>query len=249
MSFITRNQKTARRTPLLNNLLKKVFEKKSEFNEKVLLVKDEKTEVLSKLDMLSQNLVDIQYLLEPADRKTVPTIPMLDIDEHVVDPFEIDPKLVEHMKERLQEEADDMVADKSGRTGSRRSSRAGSVSSRKSRQRLSRQISASSRQSSVGGTTPSRVVDKKSKHTEGGLFARLGPGQGTVAEDDTDETMEARVVEKSVKEANIDGQKSMKAQHEQDIKISEMQTLMTDFDDNIFKSFKSSTRTRLLRQI
>ena len=76
MSFITRNQKTARRTPLLNNLLKKVFEKKSEFNEKVLLVKDEKTEVLSKLDMLSQNLVDIQYLLEPADRKTVPTIPM-----------------------------------------------------------------------------------------------------------------------------------------------------------------------------
>ena len=235
MSFITRNQKTARRTPLLNNLLKKVFEKKSEFNEKVLLVKDEKTEVLSKLDMLSQNLVDIQYLLEPADRKTVPTIPMLDIDEHVVDPFEIDPKLVEHMKERLQEEADDMVADKSGRTGSRRSSRAGSVSSRKSRQRLSRQISASSSQSSVGGTTPSRVVDRKSKHTEGGLFARLGPGQGTVAEDDTDETMEARVVEKSVKEANIDGQKSMKAQHEQDIKISEMQTLMTDFDDNIFK--------------
>lgn len=219
----------------LNNLLKKIFEKKSEFNEKVLLVKDEKTEVLAKLDKLSQNLVDIQYLLEPADRKTVPTIPMLDIDEHVVDPFEIDPKLVENMKEKLYQEADDMVADKSGRSGSRRSSRAGSVSSRKSRQRMSRQMSASSRQSSVGGTTPSRVVDKKSKHTEGGLFARLGPGQGTVAEDESDEAVEARVIEKSVKEANIDGQKSMKAQHEQDIKISEMQTLMTDFDDKIFK--------------
>ncbi len=60
----------------LNNLLKKIFEKKSEFNKKVLLVKDEKTNVLAKLDKLSQNLVDIQYLLEPADRKTVPTIPM-----------------------------------------------------------------------------------------------------------------------------------------------------------------------------
>ena len=125
----------------LNNLLKKIFEKKSEFNEKVLLIKDEKTEVLGKLDKLSQNLVDIQYLLEPADRKTVPTIPNLDTDEHVVDPFEIDPKLVESIKEKLYQvrteqystvqssvqnrfqEADDMVADKkSGMTGSRRSS-------------------------------------------------------------------------------------------------------------------------------
>ena len=44
-----------------------------------------------------------------------------------------------------------------------------------------------------------------------------------------------RVVEKSVKEVNIDGQRSMKAQHEQDIKISEMQSLMTDFDDKIFR--------------
>ena len=61
----------------------KVCSNFSEFNEKVLLVKDEKTEVLAKLDKLSQNLVDIQYLLEPADRKTVPTIPMLDIDIEV----------------------------------------------------------------------------------------------------------------------------------------------------------------------
>ena len=41
-------------------------------------------------------------------------------------------------------------------------------------------------------TVSPRAVDKKSKHTEGGLFARLGPGQGTVAEDDTDEATEAR---------------------------------------------------------
>ena len=108
----------------LNNLLKKIYEKKSEFNEKVLLIKNEKTEVLDKLDKLSQNLMDIQYLLEPGDRKTVPTIPMLDIDEHVVDPFEIDPKLVENIKEKLQQEADDMFQGdkKSGMTGSRRSS-------------------------------------------------------------------------------------------------------------------------------
>ena len=218
----------------LNNLLKKVHEKKCEFNEKVLLIKNEKTIVLEKLDKLAQNLVDIQYLLEPADRKTVPTIPMLDIDEHVIDPFEIDLKLVENIKERLVQEAEDMISadKKSGMTGSRRSSKA-SISSRKSK-KLSRQISASSRQSSVGGTTPSRTADKKSKHAEG-LFARLGPGQGTVAEDETDESTQHRAVEKSVKEANIDGMKSIQAQHEQDIKISEMETLMSEFDEKIFK--------------
>ena len=31
----------------------------------------------------------------------MPTIPNLDTDEHVVDPFEIDPKLVESIKEKL----------------------------------------------------------------------------------------------------------------------------------------------------
>ena len=221
----------------LNNLLKKIHEKKSEFNEKVLLIKNEKTEVLDKLDKLSQNLMDIQYLLEPGDRKTVPTIPMLDIDEHVVDPFEIDPKLVENIKEKLQQEADDMFQGdkKSGMTGSRRSS--ASISSRRSK-RVSRQMSASSRQSSAHDvrTAPSasRTVEKKSKHAEG-LFARLGPGQGTVAEDESDEAAQLRVVEKSVKEANIDGQRSIQAQHEQDIKISEMQTLMTEFDNKIFR--------------
>ena len=102
------------------------------------------------MEKLTQNLVDIQYLLEPSDRKPVPTIPMLDVDEHIVDPFEIDPKLVDNIKERLFQEAEDMIAadKKSGMTGSRRSSKA-SISSRKSK-KLSRQISASSRQSSIG---------------------------------------------------------------------------------------------------
>ena len=226
--------KPSEKAETLRNLLMNIHKKKSDFNERVLLMKSEKTEVLEKLEKLAQNLVDIQYLLEPSERKTVPTIPMLDIDEHVVDPFEIDPKLVESIKERLFQEADDMISadKKSGLTGSRRSSKA-SISSRRSK-KLSRQISASSRQSSVSGNMPSRSADKKSKHAEG-LFARLGPGQGTVAEDDSDEAAPQRVVEKSVKEATIDGMKSIQAQHEQDIKISEMQTLMKEFDDKIFK--------------
>ena len=134
----------------LSNLLKSIYQKKCGFNEQVLLVKSEKSIVLEKLEKLTQNLVDIQYLLEPSDRKPVPTIPMLDVDEHIVDPFEIDPKLVDNIKERLFQEAEDMIAadKKSGMTGSRRSSKA-SISSRKSK-KLSRQISASSRQSSIG---------------------------------------------------------------------------------------------------
>lgn len=218
----------------LHKLLRTIHEKKSEFNEKVLLIKTEKSQVLQNLEKLTQELIDVQYSLEPSERKAVPTIPMLDSDEHFVDPFEIDPKLVETIKEKLFQEADDMISadKKSGMTGSRRSSRA-SISSRKSK-KLSRQISASSRQSSVTGTAPSRTVtDKKPKHA-GGLFERLGPGQGTVAEDETDEA-EKITVEKSVKEANIDGMKSIQAQHEQDIKIAEMQTIMKIFDDKIFQ--------------
>ena len=228
--------KPAEKARTLTNLLKTIHEKKSEFNEKVLLIKSEKKRVLESLEKLTQELVDVQYLLESSERKAVPTIPMLDPDEHFVDPFEIDPKLVETIKEKLFQEADDMISadKKSGMTGSRRSSKA-SISSRKSK-KLSRQISASSRQSSVTGVAgaPSRTTaDKKPKHA-GGLFERLGPGQGTVAEDETDET-EKFTVEKSVKEANIDGMKSIQAQHQQDIKIAEMQMMMKIFDDKIFK--------------
>ena len=226
--------KPSEKAKTLNNLLNIIYEKKSQFNEKVLLIKTEKSQVLKTLDKLTQELIDVQYSLEPSERKSVPTIPMLDPDEHFVDPFEIDPKLVETIKEKLFQEADDMISadKKSGMTGSRRSSKA-SISSRKSK-KLSRQISASSRQSSVTGATPSRTVtDKKPKHA-GGLFERLGPGQGTVAEDETDEA-ERITVEKSVKEANIDGMKSIQAQHEQDIKIAEMQTMMKIFDDKIFQ--------------
>ena len=86
---------------------------------------------------------------------------------------------------------------------------------------------------SIGGSTPSKPSDKKSKHAEG-LFARLGPGQGTVAEDESDEAAQHVVEKKSVKEAIIDGIKSIQAQHEQEIKISEMQLLMTKFDNRVF---------------
>ena len=195
--------KPAEKAATLTNLLKTIHEKKSEFNEKVLLIKAEKKRVLESLEKLTQELVDVQYLLESSERKAVPTIPMLDPDEHFVDPFEIDPKLVETIKEKLFQEADDMISadKKSGMTGSRRSSKA-SISSRKSK-KLSRQISASSRQSSVTGVTggpgvaSKTTADKKPKHA-GGLFERLGPGQGTVAEDETDD-MEKITVEKSVK--------------------------------------------------
>ena len=93
----------------LNNLLESIHKRKCTFNEKVFVIKQEKTEVTAKLEDLTKKLVDIQYLLEPGKRKTVPTIPMLDIDEHIIDPFEIDPKLVETIKARLFQEAEDMM--------------------------------------------------------------------------------------------------------------------------------------------
>ena len=117
--------KPSEKAKTLNNLLNIIYEKKSQFNEKVLLIKTEKSQVLKTLDKLTQELIDVQYSLEPSERKSVPTIPMLDPDEHFVDPFEIDPKLVETIKEKLFQEADDMISadKKSGMTGSRRSSR------------------------------------------------------------------------------------------------------------------------------
>ena len=230
----------------LNNLLKDIHQMKCAFNEKVFVMKREKAEVTCKLEDLTKKLVDIQYLLEPGKRKTVPTIPMLDIDEHIVDPFEIDPKLVETIKARLFQEAEDMMlAEKrsGAASGSRRSSKA-SISSRKSR-KMSRQMSASSRQSSDHGTTPSRKAEKKPKHSEG-LFASLGPGQGTVAEDEFDESSRISV-QKSINEANMDGMKNIQAQHEQDIKIAEMEELMKTFYDKIFELVceKDEIETRL----
>ena len=91
---------------------------------------------------------------------------------------------METIKARLFQEAEDMMlAEKrsGAASGSRRSSKA-SISSKKSR-KMSRQMSASSRQSSVTGITPLKKADKKPKQSEG-LFASLGPGQGTVAEDE-----------------------------------------------------------------
>ena len=76
---------------------------------------------------------------------------------------------------------------------------------------MSRQMSASSRQSSVTGITPLKKADKKPKQSEG-LFASLGPGQGTVAEDEFDESNRISV-EKSINEANMDGMKNIQAQH------------------------------------
>ena len=74
---------------------------KCEFNEKVFVIKEEKVEVTARLEKLTKKLVDIQYLLEPSKRRNVPTIPLLDTDELIVDPFAIDPKLVEEIKAKL----------------------------------------------------------------------------------------------------------------------------------------------------
>ena len=237
--------KPSEKAKVINDVLNEIHQQKCELNEKVIIIKKEKKNVLEKLEDLTKKLVDIQYLLEPGKRKTVPTIPALDIDEHIVDPFEIDPKLVETIKAKLFQEAEDMLAEKRSGTGSRRSSLA-SRSSRRSK-RMSRQLSASSRQSSVTGIqVSSKKSEKKPKHTEG-LFASLGPGQpGTVAEDELEETT-GIVVEKSVYEANIDGMKSMEAEHNQDIKIAEMEDMMEDFDNKIFDLVceKDKIETRL----
>ena len=85
----------------LNDLLAKIHQMKCEFNEKVFVIKEEKVEVTARLEKLTKKLVDIQYLLEPSKRRNVPTIPILDTDELIVDPFAIDPKLVEEIKAKL----------------------------------------------------------------------------------------------------------------------------------------------------
>jgi hypothetical protein len=164
----------------------------------------------------------------------VPTIPALDTDEHIIDPFEIDPKLVEGLKAKLFQETEEMLhAEKrsGGASGSRRSSKA-SLASRKSRK--TRQMSASSRQSSVTGPAPAATTPsgRKPKHTEG-LFAELGPGQGTVEEDEMDEGAK-ETVEQSVQESNMGGMQNIQAQYEQDIRIAEMQAEMVEFDNKIF---------------
>ena len=85
----------------LNALLGKIHQMKCEFNEKVFVIKEEKVEVTARLEKLTKKLVDIQYLLEPSKRRNVPTIPALDTDELIIDPFAIDPKLVEEIKAKL----------------------------------------------------------------------------------------------------------------------------------------------------
>ena len=85
----------------LNALLGKIHQMKCDFNEKVFVIKEEKVEVTTRLEKLTKKLVDIQYLLEPSKRRNVPTIPALDTDELIIDPFAIDPKLVEEIKAKL----------------------------------------------------------------------------------------------------------------------------------------------------
>ena len=67
----------------------KIKRKKEEFNGQVLSMKKRKGALLSELESIQMELIDIQYRLDPAKRKPVPTIPFIYPEEVQKDPFEV----------------------------------------------------------------------------------------------------------------------------------------------------------------
>ena len=48
-----------------------------------------KQKLLSTLEEMSLELIQVQYRLEAEKRKPIPTIPVLYVDEYLKDPFEV----------------------------------------------------------------------------------------------------------------------------------------------------------------
>ena len=57
-------------------------------------MKKRKGSLLSELEAIQLDLIDIQYRLDPGKRKPVPTIPMIYPEEIQKDPFQVIPAFI-----------------------------------------------------------------------------------------------------------------------------------------------------------
>ena len=204
----------------INDIVKEIYNRKKNFNERVLRLRSEKSKVINRLEDIYKETIIIQDNLDPTDRIAIPPIPILDSEEHEVDLFSIEVKDVEKMKMKLVQDEEEMEQGKRS-IGSRRSSKA-SLIGRKF-----------SKQSSVTGSSNLQVSSKDDKKLRDKRFTVLGPGE-TLEEDEGDQAEEEELFEKSEFEINLEGVNMILAKHMQRKKVSEMLNIMKIFDEEIF---------------
>jgi hypothetical protein len=210
----------------MNETLKSIYKAKKQFNQRVLELRKEKLGVLQDLENICKELVDVQEYLDPDDRLCIPVIPSLDPEEYVVDPFEIDPKDVEKLKDQINhEEEEGLLMDKKS-LGSRRSSRASLVGKKYSR---------SNSQSSITGhhAAPAGKQDKKPRRIEG-VSSNLSLRRPIMLEEDEMEESEKLNINKTQFEVDLEGINNTLYQHKQQMMVEEMNRLMHDFDQKVF---------------
>ena len=210
----------------LNVIVKMIFSKKKDFNEKVVSLQKEKLSVIAELKHLYKEIIKIQEDLKPCDRDNIPNIPTLDSEEHNTDIFTIEQTEVENLKIKLASEEEEMELGKKN-IGSRRGSKASSIGLK----RAPRQLSSASRQSSVAGQLGLSKPEKKN------MFSHTGYGHTTLEEDESDQCLQDfTITEKSQFEIMIESREIILAKHKQKQKINEMNKKMSDFDDKIFEA-------------
>jgi WD40 repeat protein len=209
----------------INETLRSIYQAKKQFNEKVLQLRKEKLDVLESLENICKALADVQEYLDPDDRLPIPVIPSLDLEEHIVDPFEIDFKDVERMKEQIMHEEEEGIQLDKKSLGSRRSSRASLVGKKLS---LSGRKSFSGIQE--GGMSKS---EKKSKHIEE-FSSSLALHRPMMLEEDETEEREEFKINKTHSEIDLEGINNTIYQHKQLMMIEEINSLMNNFDQKVF---------------
>lgn len=209
----------------MNETIVSIYKAKKQFNLRVLELRQDKLNVLQSLENLCKELANVQEYLDPDERMSIPVIPTLDSEEYIVDPFEIDPKDVDKMKEQIaREEEEGVLIDKKS-LGSRRSSRASLIG---------KKITRSGSQSSLGGLHGSSITgrpEKKTRKLEGISSSLLR--RPTMLEEDEVEVQELRIC-KTQLEMDLEGSNNTLYQHKQHMMIEEMNRLMNDFDKKLF---------------
>ena len=209
----------------LNETIKNIYKAKKHFNQRVLQLRQEKLNLQLALESICKDLADVQEYLDPEERLSIPVIPTLDPEEFIVDPFEIDLKDVEKMKDQItREEEEGLLMDKKS-LGSRRSSRASLIG---------RKYSHSGSQSSQSGIQPSAPSKQEKKHKKmEGLSTSLALHRPTMLEEDEIEEMELKI-NKTQFEMDLEGINNTLYQHKQQMMIEEMNRLMYEFDQRLF---------------
>lgn len=209
----------------INFILRTIYQEKKTFNMKVLALRNRKKEVIEELENIYKEIIDIQDNLDPFERVNIHPIPTFDSEELDVDNFSIEQKDVEKMKMKLVQNEEESELSKRG-MGSRRSSKASLIG-----RKFSKQLSSSSRQSSLSG----QLGLVKAKHAES-MFANLqAHGHSTLEEDETDLTEEC-TPRKSHIEEMMEGINTILSKHQQTKKIAKMNQIMSQYDDEIFEA-------------